>query len=259
MQLPINQIICADCLEYLPELPENSIDLILSDLPYGVTNNSEDKPLDLDKLWDEYKRIIKDSGNIVLTAQFPFTLDVINKNLSWFRYDLVWDKELVSGHLNSNKQPLRCHEYVLVFYEKFGTYNPQKTLGRKNHKKGASNKNSNYNGYDVIDNKDKLGPWKHPRSILKFPRDAPSKTIHPTQKPLRLFEFLVKSYSNENDVVLDNCIGSGTTAEACIRSNRDFIGIDINPKWVEYSLKRIESVPQPLTNYPKLTEAFNRD
>ncbi len=228
--------------------------MILSDLPYGVTQNKADIKLDSDKLWSEYKRVIKETGNIVLTSQFPYTMELIESNRSWFRYDLIWDKELVTGHLNANKRPLRSHENILIFYEKFGTYNPQKTPGKKNHTKRTNNKNSNYGNFGVIDNKDKLGPWKHPKSILRFPKDPASNLVHPTQKPVRLFDFLVRSYSNENDIVLDTCIGSGTTAVACIISNRKYIGIDIDQKWVDYSNKRILSAPTPLMRYTKLTE-----
>ena len=255
IDLPINEIICEDCLEALPDFPTNSIDMILSDLPYGVTQNSKDVKLDLVKLWIEYKRVIKPGGNIVLTSQFPFTLELINKNYDWFKYDLIWDKDAVSGFLNSNKQPLRSHEHVLIFYEKFRTYNPQKVPGKKNHgQRIRSQKNSNYGDFNFVDNKDKLGPWKHPKSILRFPRDPSSNIIHPTQKPVRLFEFLVKSFSNENEVVLDTCIGSGTTAVACIMSNRKYIGIDIDQKWVDCTNKRILSTPTPLIKYMKLDD-----
>ncbi len=254
MSLPINEIICCDCLETLPGFPSNSIDMILSDLPYGVTQNSKDVKLDLVKLWDEYKRVIKPGGNIVLTSQFPFTLELINTNRDWFKYDLIWDKELVSGFLNSNKRPLRVHEHVLVFYDQLGTYNPQKTIGRKNHGKNSVANNQNYGKHESVNNNFILGHWKHPKSILRFKRSAPSKLVHPTQKPVRLFEFLVKSYSNENEIVLDTCIGSGTTAVACVMSNRKYIGIDIDQKWVDYTNKRLLSTPGPLSKYMKLTE-----
>ncbi len=254
MSLPINEIICCDCLEALPGFPSNSIDMILSDLPYGVTQNSKDVKLDLVKLWDEYKRVIKPGGNIVLTSQFPFTLELIETNRAWFRYDLIWSKGVVTGFLNANRQPLRTHEHVLIFYEKLGTYNPQKRAGKKNHGKNSNKKNKNYGDFDCVDSSEKLGPWKHPKSILEYDRGTSTKLIHPTQKPVRLFEFLVKSYSNENEIVLDTCIGSGTTAVACVMSNRKYIGIDIDQKWVDYTNKRLLSTPGPLSKYMKLTE-----
>ena len=241
--LPINQILCGDCLEILPDFPNKSIDMILCDLPYGVTQNQEDKVINLEKLWEEYKRIIKPGGNTVLTSQFPFTLELIESNREWFRYDLIWSKGIVTGFLNANRQPLRTHEHVLIFYETLKTYNPQKVAGVKNHgQKVKSQINNNYGDFGYQNNIDKHGHWKHPKSILEYDRTPSSKLIHPTQKPVELFAFLIKSYSNEDEVVLDNCIGSGTTAVACKHLNRRFIGFEISKEYCDIANERLKII-----------------
>ena len=237
----VNEIFNGDCLELMKEVEDNSINLILCDLPYGVTQNPNDKVLDLQELWKQYKRILKDDGTIVLTAQQPFTTDLINSNRDYFKYDLVWDKQLTSGFLNANKQPLRIHEQILVFYNKLGTYNPQKVRGNKSHSKGSmkSDKNQNYGEYGKVDNTETLGEMKHPKSIISFMKPHPSKANHPTEKPIELAEWIIKTYSNEGDLVLDNCIGTGWTAIACQKLNRNFIGMEINKEFVEIAQERI--------------------
>ena len=245
MECFINQIICGDCLEVMPEIPDKSIDMILCDLPYGVTHNKKDIPIDLDKLWSQYKRIIKPSGNIILTSQFPYTLELILSNKEWFRYDLIWDKELTSGFLNANRQPLRQHEHVLIFYESLQTYNPQKTIGVKSHSKGKpkQTQNRNYGKLGWTD-ADESG-LKYPTSIIRFPKLHPSKAVHPTEKPVKLFEWLIRTYSNKGETILDNCIGSGTTAVACINTKRNFIGIELEEKYYKIALERIAQTPRP--------------
>lgn len=237
-----NKIYQGDCLELMKQIEDKSIDLILCDLPYGVTQNKADKVIDLQKLWKQYKRIIKDDGAIVLTAQQPFTTDLINSNRTMFRYELIWHKELPSGFLNANRQPLRVHENVLVFYKNLGTYNPQKVKGKKNHSKGSmkTDVNNNYGQYGKIDNSEEQGDMKHPQSVISFMKPHPSKAEHPTQKPVELFEYLIKTYTNEGDLVLDNCIGSGTTAIACVNTNRNFIGFEISQEYVDIANKRLE-------------------
>jgi len=236
-----NKIYCGDCIELMQQIEEKSIDLILCDLPYGVTQNRADIIIPLDNLWEQYKRVIKERGNILLTSQYPFTIDLINYNREWFRYDLVWDKKLSSGFLNANRMPLRIHEHILVFYNKIGTYNPQFTEGKASHSKGrmVTDVNRNYGNYGKVDNKDIHGNKKFPVSIISFQKPHASKALHPTEKPVGLFEYLIRTYSNEGDLVLDNCIGIGTTAVACRRSNRHFIGIDTNLYYVEIVNKRL--------------------
>ena len=177
----------------------------------------------------------------MLTAQKPFSLDLIESNRPWYRYDLIWDKVLITGFLNANKRPLRRHEEILIFYEKFKTYNPQKKRGATNHSIGKGRKkNQNYG--KIIDVPQDFTGLKHPTSILRYSKPHSSAAIHPTEKPVGLFEELVRTYSNKGDTVLDNCIGSGTTAVACIRSSRNFIGIDISKKWVDVSIGRIKDI-----------------
>jgi site-specific DNA-methyltransferase (adenine-specific) len=238
-----------NCLELMKGLGDGSIDLILCDLPYEVTQNPKDKQIPLDQLWKEYKRIIKEDGTIVLTSQFPFTLDLITSNKEMFKYDLIWDKILPSGFLNSNRMPLRTHEHILIFYKKLGTYNPQYTKGKPSHSKGkmTSDKNQNYGDYGKIDNSKKQGDDKFPNSIISFMKPHPSKALHPTQKSLELFEWLIKTYSNEGDKVLDNCMGSGTTGVACKNTRREFIGFELNEEYFRIAEERIKEATKQVS------------
>jgi site-specific DNA-methyltransferase (adenine-specific) len=215
-----------DCLELLPLVPDNSIDLILCDLPYGTTRNKWDSVIPLDRLWAEYGRIAK--GPIILFAAQPFTSALVMSNPEWFRYDLVWRKNKASGHLNAKKLPLRAHESILVFYEELVTYNPQMTGGHRpaNYARRTTH-STNYGaqGNTVYEggNTD-----RHPTSVLDWPvlnNDDPER-IHPTQKPVGLCEWLIRTYSNEGAVVLDNTMGSGSTGIACLNTGRGFIGME---------------------------------
>jgi len=239
-----NKIYQGDCLELMKQIEDRSINLILCDLPYGVTQNKADKVIDLLKLWEQYKRIIKDDGIIVLTAQQPFTTDLINSNREMFKYELIWNKELPSGFLNANRQPLRVHENILIFYKNLGTYNPQKFKGNKNHSKGSmkTDVNNNYGVYGKVDNTEELGEMKHPQSIISFMKPHPSKAKHPTEKPVELAEWIIQSYSNEGDLILDNCIGAGWTAIACKKFNRNFIGIDLNKDYILIAEERLSKL-----------------
>lgn len=233
-----------DCLQGIRQIKDNSIDLILCDLPYGVTRNEKDTRLPLDELWLQYKRIVKDNGVIILTSQFPFSVDLINSNRSWFRYDLVWDKILPSGFLNANRMTLRIHEHILIFYKKRPTYNAQFSLGEPSHSKGAmrTKTNRNYGEYGKVDNCELHGNRKFPTSIIRFQKPHPSKALHPTEKPVELFKYLIRTYSDKGDRVLDNCIGVGTTAIACKQLNRNFIGFEINPKYCQIAEKRLSQL-----------------
>ena len=236
-----NKIYQGDCLELMKQMEDKGVDLILCDLPYGVTQNKADEVIDLSKLWEQYKRIIKDDGTIVLTSQQPFTTDLINSNREMFKYELIWHKELPSGFLNANRQPLRVHENILIFYKSLGTYNPQKFKGNKNHSKGSmkTDVNNNYGIYGKVDNTEELGEMKHPQSIISFMKPHPSKAKHPTEKPVELAEWIIQSYSNEGDLILDNCIGTGWTAIACKKFNRNFIGIDLNKDYILIAEERL--------------------
>ena len=238
-------IINGDCHELMKDIPDKSIDMILCDLPYGVTQNKKDIIIPFDKLWNEYERIIKDKAAILLFGQGTFYIDLVNSNRKLFRYDLIWDKQLTSGFLNAKRMPLRQHEQIAVFYKKLPTYNPQFKQGKPLHSKGISyknkeHKNQNYGEFQITDDSRKGCTEKYPSSILSFPKPHPSISLHPTQKPIELCEYLIKTYSNEGDVILDNCMGSGTTGIACMNTNRYFIGIEINPEYYRIAEQRIK-------------------
>ena len=238
-----------DCLELMKDIPDKSIDLILCDLPYGTTRNSWDEVIPFDKLWAQYNRIIKDNGAILLFAQGKFYVNLVNSNMKMFRYDLVWDKELVSGFLNAKRMPLRRHEQVAVFYKHLPTYNPQFTQGKPLHSKGTAYQtkeltNNNYGDFKTT-NDDRAGSTeKYPTSIMKFQKPHPSVCVHPTEKPVALLEYLVKTYTNEGDVVLDNCMGSGSTGVACQNTNRKFIGMELDEDYYKLACERIKQEEQ---------------
>jgi len=246
--LELDKIYNMDCIEGMKQIPNDYIDLVLTDLPYGVTQNKYDKPLPLDKLWNEYKRIIKERTAIIFTSQFPYTNELINSNKEWFRYDIIWEKGLASGFLNANKMPLRIHEHILIFYNNQPTFNPQKFLGKKWYSRTKPSMiNKNYGEFTPKNKKNTY--WKMPKSVIHIKKPHPSIVVHPTQKPLELFEYLIRSYSNEGDLVLDNCMGSGTTAVACKRLNRHFIGFEINKEYYDVSLQRLLNVPERLDRW----------
>ena len=243
--LEINKIYQGDCLEVMKKIDDATVDMILCDLPYGITNNKKDVVIPFDKLWKQYERIIKDNGVIALFAQGIFYVDLVNSNRKLFRYDLVWDKILTSGFLNCNRQPLRRHEQIAIFYKKQPVYNPQFSIGEPSHSKGKClniHRNNNYGKYEEIDNTSKSNFDKFPTSILKYQKTHPSKAVHPTQKSIELSKYLIKTYTNENELVLDNCIGSGTTALACIETNRNYIGIELQKEYVDIANQRISDL-----------------
>ena len=240
-----------DCLEIMKNIEDESIDMILCDLPYGVTRNNWDSQISLEELWKAYKRIIKPNGAICLFCDGMFMAKLMMSNTSMWRYNLVWHKVLASGFLNANRMPLRSTEEIAVFYSKQPTYNPQKTKGKPNHSKGRcvgkvsddeSQTNNNYGNYTIVDNNAELGDMKHPTSLLSFSKPHPSIMKHPTQKPVELCEWLIKTYTNEGNVVLDNCMGSGSTGVAAVGINRNFIGMELEEKYFNIAKERIESV-----------------
>jgi site-specific DNA-methyltransferase (adenine-specific) len=233
-------LILGDCLTEMKKLQTASIDAIITDLPYGVTANEADKKLDMAIWWAEVKRLLKPKGTIALTSQFPFTTELIAVATLPFRYDLIWDKGLSTGFLNANRIPLRVHEHILIFYEELGIYNPQLLRGNKNHGTGhpSSHKNQNYGDFNP-QAKGENGGNKFPNSIIYSMKLHPSKQFHATEKPLELAEWLVKSYSNEGQTILDTCFGCGWTAVACKKWNRNFIGMEINKKYYDEAKKRV--------------------
>lgn len=248
------KLLQGDCLELMKQIPEASIDLILCDLPYGVTCLKWDSVIDFAELWEHYKRIIKDNGAIVLFGIEPFTSCLILSNLEMYRYSWVWKKEAATGHLNANYKPLRITEDIAVFSK--GTvgslsknpivYNPQgiKAVNRvkKNRPNSTWRKNKGYQSMNNVLNSDKEFIQKYtnyPNNILEFPRDK--KAVHPTQKPVALLEYLIKTYTSEGEIVLDNCMGSGSTGVAALNLNRNFIGIELDENYFNIAKERIKS------------------
>lgn len=239
-----NKLVLGDCLETMSQFPDQSIDMILTDLPYGVTaRNKWDVVIPFGPLWKEYERIIKDNAAIILTATQPFASQLIVSNPKLFRYDLIWAKNKKTGFLNAKRMPLRSHEQILVFYKKLPPYNPQKTTGHKpvnsytKHTSDGTNYSETKKGISGGGQTD-----RYPFSILYFPvvnNDSKEK-IHPTQKPVELFEYLIKTYTHKGMVVLDSCVGSGTTAIAALKTERSYIGIDNDSFYYEKALERIE-------------------
>lgn len=230
-------------MEQMKQIPSGSVDMILCDLPYGVTRNRWDEVLPFSEMWEQYRRIAKPSAAIVLFSDGMFQARLMLSNPSMWRYNLVWDKVLSSGFLNANRMPLRSHEEICVFYKRQPTYTPQKSPGKKNHSKGKMTgdfENRNYGRYGIVDNRDSLGELKHPTSIIRFQKPHPSTAFHPTQKPLDLCVWLIKSFTVPGDTVLDNCMGSGTTGVSCALSDRGFIGIETDEKYFSIAKSRIE-------------------
>ena len=227
---------CADCFEVMRELPDESADMILCDLPYGTTKLAWDIRLPIEPLWKEYLRIARQNAAVCLTAQQPFATDLINTSRRFFRYELIWEKPCALGFLNAKKMPLRSHEQVLVFYKRLPTYNPQMTPGKPYKGKTAHTRCSIYGGQKGGPARSSDGD-RYPRSVLRFAKERHSG--HPTEKPLHLFEWLVKTYTNEGGTVLDNCLGSGTTAITCETLGRRWIGIEKEPAYCEMAVKRL--------------------
>ncbi len=233
--LNINTVYLGDCLELMQDIPEKSVDMILCDLPYGTTQNKWDSIIPLDRLWEQYERIIKDNGAIVLTAQTPFDKVLGVSNLKLLKYEWIWAKQQGTGHLNAKKMPMKAHENILVFYKRLPTYNPQMEDGRPyvcKSGKGSSNYNPQISVVTVNDGK------RYPKDVQLFQYDK--HKIHPTQKPVALMEYLIKTYTNEGDLVLDNCAGSFTTAIACENLKRNWICIEKEDEYCEIGRKRIE-------------------
>lgn len=231
-----------DCLELMKDIEDKSIDLILCDLPYGTTACKWDVVIPFDKLWEQYKRVIKDNGAIVLFGRQPFTSLLINSNLKMFRYEIIWEKEKGTDFGNANRKMLYAHENIEVFYKKQPTFNKQMLKGKpyikkngKNNDKDDLNFGSDNSGLYINDGE------RTPTSVLKFARDNmhKGKNLHPTQKPIALLEYLIKTYTNENELVLDNTMGSGSTGVACVNTNRRFIGIEKDDKFFEIAKERI--------------------
>jgi site-specific DNA-methyltransferase (adenine-specific) len=243
--LEINKVYCGDCLDLMPLIDDKSIDMILCDLPYGITACKWDKIIPLDKLWEQYKRIIKDNGAIVLTAREPFTSKIIISNIRNYRHKWVWNKKQSGSFFNAKIMPLQIDEDVIVFGLNKVNYYPIIRKGKFRKKGGSKKIIETANIYNLYFN---YSDNYYPVNIIEIANCINKKSNkHPTQKPVELFSYLIKTYTNENELVLDNCIGSGTTAIACLKTNRNFIGIEIEPKYIEIANKRIEEFKQQLS------------
>lgn len=245
--LELNRAYQMDCLEGMKLLPDKSIDMILCDLPYGHSKTAckWDSPIPEEPLWEQYERIIKDNGAIVLFGCQPFTSKLILSNEKLFRYEIVYKKTKASGFQLANKMPLKGHENILVFYKKLPTYNAQKVfVGIKDKRKTFNSPNQSTN-HPLASGKVIRKPddgWRHPTTVIEFNNANKSKSLHPTQKPVPLFEWLIKTYTNEGEIVLDSCLGSGTTAVACELNNRKWIGFETESEYIEIINKRLEQV-----------------
>jgi site-specific DNA-methyltransferase (adenine-specific) len=234
----INQMLKGDCLEVMKGIPDGSVDLILCDLPYGTTACKWDTIIPFEPLWEQYKRVIKPNGAIVLTASQPFTTALINSNISMFRYSLIWDKVGTTGFQNAKRMPLRRHEDILLFYSKLPTYNPEMSIRGKTRKKGGSKVDNGC--YADLRSVATTNNTYYPTSIINISNASKKGLIHPTQKPVALFEYLIKTYTNEGEVVLDNCSGSGTTAIAALNTGRKYICIEKDDKYHAIGVNRVK-------------------
>lgn len=225
----------------MSKIPDKSIDMILCDLPYAQTSNHWDSIIPFDKLWEQYNRVIKENGAIVLTAKGKFLFELVNSNFEDYRYEWIWNKRKGSNFAHVKKMPLNVHEYAVVFYKKLPTYNPQMTEGKpytqKRKQESVKGIADNLGRYTTVSN-----GLRYPKTIIEVDGIAQRDIIHPTQKPVSLFEYLIKTYTNSGETVLDNCIGSGTTAIACINTNRNFIGFEKDETYYKLAIDRIKEI-----------------
>ncbi len=240
-------LVLGDCLERMKEIESGTVDMILCDLPYGTTCCSWDAVIPFEPLWAEYERVIKPNGAIALFCAQPFTSVLACSNLKLFRYEWVWEKPNATGFLNAKKQPLRAHESILIFYKSQPTYNPQKTFGHE--RKTAKKKLIGSEHYGKqLSVKDYDSTERYPRSVQVFSSDKQKQALHPTQKPVALCEYLIRTYTNYGETVMDNTMGSGTTGVACVNTGRKFIGIEKEAEYFELAetrLSEVSSLRQP--------------
>lgn len=225
-----------DCLKLMKDLSDESIDMILADLPYGMTRNKWDTEINLDELWKQYKRIIKENGVIALFSGQPFTSKLVMSNLKMFRYEWIFEKGNATGFLNSKKMPMKAHENVLIFYKKLPTYNPQFEQGDAYFRSRSWVGTDNYNFFIPMPTDGSDGK-RYPRDVIRL--RGGERGDHPTQKPVVWAEYLIKTYTNPNDTVLDNCMGSGSTGVACVNTDRNFIGYELDKEYFNTAQRRI--------------------
>ena len=243
-----------DCLEIMDTIDDKSIDFICCDLPYGTTSIEWDSVLDFNKMWEQYGRIIKPKGVMCLFGSQPFSAQLICSKIKWFKYELVWNKNKCGSPGLAKHRPMKTHENILIFSKKSGgTYNPQMEQGEpfkrksKNPEGYVSKSNDHKYGLKPVTEFENKGT-RYPKSIVNISRDfSAQQQVHPTQKPVPLLEWLIKTYSNEGDTVLDNCMGSGSTGVAAVKLNRKFIGVDISEKYIRIAKDRIQQLPIDIT------------
>jgi len=237
------QLIHGDCLVEMNSIPDKSIDMILCDLPYGTTACKWDVVIPFEPLWEQYKRIIKDRGAIVLFGSEPFSSHLRMSNIKDYKYDWIWNKVRPSGFALSKKRPLRNHENVSIFYSSACNYFPQMAKGKPSHY-GYNKTKDNSSQPKLKSIPKNYNDEKYPKTILEFSKMGASKYVHPAQKPVALLEYLIKTYTLENETVLDNTMGSGSTGVACVNTNRNFIGIEKEEKYFDIAKSRIEKAQQ---------------
>ena len=230
-----------DCLQIMKDIPDKSIDLILCDLPYGTTNCEWDIIIPFDELWKSYSRIIKNAGVILLFGKEPFSSLLRTSNLQLYKYDWIWQKTKAQGFLNCKKRPLIDYENIMVFYKKFGIYNPQNLIkGEFNNFRPSKLKSTKSKIYGTEKEFDKTQFSNYPKTIITFRNISDRNNLHSTQKPVELLEYLIKTYTNEGNIVLDNCMGSGSTGIGCLNTHRNFIGIELDENYFKIAKDRIE-------------------
>lgn len=241
--MEIDRIYHGDCLELMPKhIKDKSVDMIFADLPYGTTRCKWDTPIDLKALWTQYNRVIKDNGAILLFAQSPFDKVLGASNIEMFKYEWIWEKTNATGHLNAKKMPMKAHENILVFYKKLPVYNPQKTTGHSpvnSNTKTIESQRSKVYGKGTKKIVGGGATDRYPRSVLLFPSDKQKLSLHPTQKPLSLIEYFIRTYSNPGDLILDNTAGSGTTGLAAKNTGRNFILMEKELEYFQMCQERI--------------------
>lgn len=245
----LNYIDNTDCLEGMKSIPDGSVDMVLCDLPYGITHNKWDTAIPFEPLWEQYNRVLKPNGVAALFAVQPFASALVMSNPKNFRYEWVWVKTQPKGHLNAKKMPMRAHENILVFYRKKPAYYPQMTHGHKRkigHRRykreangdgcyGAEYRDTRYDSTD-----------RYPTDVQTFSNGDQKNKLHSTQKPVALCEYLIKTYTKPGEIVLDNCMGSGTTAVACIKTGRNYIGFEISAEYCDIARQRVASVQEQM-------------
>jgi site-specific DNA-methyltransferase (adenine-specific) len=240
--LKLNKIYLGDCLDLMRKIDNKSIDMILCDLPYGTTSCKWDTVIPFEPLWEQYNRIIKDNGAIVLTASQPFTSALVMSNLKMFKYCWVWNKRFPGNFTLAKYQPMKIHEDICVFSKDTALYNPQMIQRDKPIRNGANkctSESAKFSSNSRQEGFKKVYTEKYPESIVCISNRSEKRGLHPTQKPVPLFEYLIKTYTNKGDLVLDNCIGSGTTAIACLNTERKFIGIEKEKKYIDIAISRV--------------------